>query len=144
MSTQSRLLELTVHIVSDYVSNAETPAADLPGLIQEVHRALNVAVTGETAPAGAPLAPAAVVRNSITPDHLICLEDGQKFRSLKRHLRNAYGLSPVDYRLKWGLPDDYPMVAPSYAAARSTLAKQMGLGRRSRDLASTPARRPTR
>ena len=102
--------------------------ADLPALIQSVHRALSgISSGGETVEA-APKEPAVPVRRSITPDFLICLEDGRKFKSLKRHLRTKYNLSPEEYRAKWGLAKDYPMVAPNYAKARSDLAKQMGLG----------------
>lgn len=141
MNAHRRLLEMTAGVVSAYVDNAAMPAAELPSLIREVHKALSIALSGEAAAGASPLTPAVPVKNSITPDRLICLENGQKFRSLKRHLRNAHGLSPVEYRVKWGLPDDYPMVAPSYAAERSTLAKQMGLGRGPRGSASTPTKR---
>ena len=120
---------MTAGIVAAYVENASVPAAELPALIRQVHKALGAAASGEGAHDVSPLIPAVPIRNSVTPDYLICLEDGMKFRSMKRHLRNAYDLSPVEYRAKWGLPKDYPMVAPSYAAARSDLAKRMGLGR---------------
>jgi predicted transcriptional regulator len=100
----------------------------LPGLIQSVHLALAGVSAGQEAPEVAPKEPAVPVRRSITPDYLICLEDGRKFKSLKRHLRTKYNMSPEEYRAKWNLPKDYPMVAPNYAKARSDLAKQMGLG----------------
>ena len=117
-------IELTADIVSAYVSNNSVPASDLPALISEVHSALS-RVIGGAAPVVQVEAPkpAIPVKKSITADYLICLEDGKKFKSLKRHLRTAYDLTPEAYREKWGLPRDYPMVAPGYAAARSELAK---------------------
>ena len=128
MDEKSEVIEMTAEIVSAYVGNNSVTAADLPGLIQSVHRALSgIAAGGETVEV-APKEPAVPVRRSITPDFLICLEDGRKFKSLKRHLRTKYNMSPEEYRAKWGLPKDYPMVAPNYAKARSELAKQMGLG----------------
>ena len=126
-------IELTADIVSAYVSNNSVPASDLPALISEVHSALS-RVIGGVAPvvqAEAPK-PAIPVKKSITADYLICLEDGKKFKSLKRHLRTQYNMSPEQYREKWGLPPDYPMVAPNYAEARSQLAKKMGLGQQRR------------
>src|SRR5687767_9542295 len=120
---------MTADVVSAYLSNAKIEPAELPGLIQQVHASLKRIASNETdAPAAAPLAPAVPIKKSLTPDHLICLEDGRKFKSLKRHLRTKYDMSPDQYRAKWGLAKDYPMVAPNYAAARSNLAKQMGLG----------------
>ncbi|MDI1365260.1 MAG: MucR family transcriptional regulator [bacterium] len=128
MDEQSDLLEMTAGIVSAYVFNNAVPAADLPALIRVVHGAL-ATVGGAADVEPAPLkGPAVSVKRSIAPDHLVCLEDGLKFKSLKRHLRSKYDLSPEAYRAKWGLPKDYPMVAPNYAKARSDLAKQMGLG----------------
>lgn len=128
MDDQSDLIEMTAGIVSAYVGNNVVATSDLPALIQQVHRAL--AAVGGPAEADAATAkePAVPVKRSIAPDYLVCLEDGRKFKSLKRHLRTKYNLSPEDYRAKWGLPKDYPMVAPNYAKARSDLAKQMGLG----------------
>ncbi len=121
-------IELAADIVSAYVSNNSVPAADLPHLISEVYNALlRVGSDGAVAPAEPPK-PAVSVKRSVTNDYIICLEDGKKFKSLKRHLRTQYGLSPEEYREKWGLPADYPMVAPNYAVARSQLAKKMGLG----------------
>jgi predicted transcriptional regulator len=137
LTANRQLVELTTGIVSAYVENASIPVAELPALIRQVHKALSAAASGEPAYDTGPLIPAVPIKNSITPDYLICLEDGMKFRSMKRHLRNAYDLSPVDYRAKWGLPKDYPMVAPSYAAARSDLAKRMGLGRGPRNIVAT-------
>jgi len=128
MDEKSEVIEMTADIVSAYVGNNSVTAADLPALIQSVHRALaGISAGGEPVEA-APKEPAVPVRRSITPDFLICLEDGRKFKSLKRHLRTKYNMTPDDYRTKWGLGKDYPMVAPNYAKARSDLAKQMGLG----------------
>lgn len=137
MDDKSEIIEMTTDIVSAFVSNNSINAAELPGLIQNVHRALAQVTTGEDTTPPAPQEPAVSVRKSITPDYLICLEDGRKFKSLKRHLRTKYNMSPEEYRAKWGLPKDYPMVAPNYAKARSDLAKQMGLGQGGRK----PARR---
>ena len=137
MDNKSEIIEMTTDIVSAYVGNNSITAADLPSLIQNVHRALSQVTTGEDATPQAPQEPAVSVRKSITPDYLICLEDGRKFKSLKRHLRTKYDMSPEEYRSKWNLPKDYPMVAPNYAKARSDLAKQMGLGQGGRK----PARR---
>ncbi len=125
---QSTVIELTSGIVAAYVGNNAVSAADVPALIKQVHLALTGIANGAPAEAAEPAKPAVSVRKSITPEFLICLEDGRKFKSLKRHLRTKYDLTPEQYRAKWGLPKDYPMVAPSYAEARSNLAKQMGLG----------------
>lgn len=123
------MIELAADIISAYVSNNTLPASDLPGLIIDVYGALTKTVdTVVYEVSEEPKKPAVSVRRSITPDYLICLEDGKQFKSLKRHLRTHYDLSPEEYREKWGLPSDYPMVAPNYAAARSALAKKMGLG----------------
>ena len=124
------LLELTAGIVSAFVSNNVVTAGDLPAIIQDVHGALRRASEGSAEPVREDLRPAIPVKRSVTPDHIVCLEDGLKFKSLKRHLRSRYNMSPEQYREKWGLPHDYPMVAPNYAAARSELAKKMGLGTR--------------
>ena len=124
----SNLIDLAAEIVSAYVSNNSVSSQELPNLISEVYAALQKTNGREPEPEPEPLKPAVSVKKSITPDYLICLEDGKKFKSLKRHLRTHYDLSPEEYREKWGLPADYPMVAPSYAAARSELAKKMGLG----------------
>lgn len=128
MEQKSELLEMTADIVSAYVGNNSVEAATLPQLIQNIHTALSQISSGPVEPEPTPQEPAVPVRKSITPDYLICLEDGRKFKSLKRHLRTKYDMSPEEYRAKWGLPKDYPMVAPNYAKARSDLAKQMGLG----------------
>lgn len=125
-------IELTAEIVSAYVSNNTVPAGDMPSLISQVHQALVRVGGGNHEAPVEPLKPAISVKRSINPDYLVCLEDGKKFKSLKRHLRTQYNLTPEQYREKWGLPADYPMVAPSYAAARSQLAKDMGLGQQRR------------
>ena len=125
-------IKLTAEIVSAYVSNNSVPSVDLPALIGQVHTALSRVSNGQTDISLEPPKPAVAVKKSITPDHIVCLEDGKKFKSLKRHLRTQYGMTPEQYREKWALPPDYPMVAPNYAAARSNLAKQMGLGQQRR------------
>jgi predicted transcriptional regulator len=128
---KAELVELTAEIVSAYVSNNTVSASDVPSLIGDIHSALSRAANGSVAPVEREeLRPAINVKKSVTPEYIICLEDGKKFKSLKRHLRTHYNLSPEEYREKWGLPHDYPMVAPNYAAARSALAKKMGLGTR--------------
>jgi predicted transcriptional regulator len=124
------LVELTSEIVSAYVSNNAVVPADLPAMIADVHEALSRAAQRIGGGEREELKPAIALKKSVTPDYIVCLEDGKKFKSLKRHLRTHYNLSPEEYREKWGLPHDYPMVAPNYAAARSQLAKQMGLGTR--------------
>ena len=126
------LIDLTADIVSAYVSNNSVQVTDLPALIGDVHRALTNTQMGLNEPEPEPLKPAVNPKKSIFPDYIVCLEDGKKFKSLKRHLRTHYDLSPEEYREKWGLPADYPMVAPNYAAARSALAKKMGLGQQRR------------
>jgi predicted transcriptional regulator len=126
------LIDLAADIVSAYVSNNTVPAADLPALIADVHRALSNTQQGLVEPEPEPLKPAVNPKKSVFPDYIVCLEDGKKFKSLKRHLRTHYDLSPEEYREKWGLAPDYPMVAPNYAAARSALAKKMGLGQQRR------------
>ena len=122
------LIELTADITAAYVANNSIPSSELTSLIKGVFDALSGVGSAPAEIVAAPQAPAVAVRKSITDDYLICLEDGRKFKSLKRHLRSKYNLSPEEYRAKWGLAKDYPMVAPSYAASRSALAKQMGLG----------------
>ncbi|MGC1356524.1 MAG: MucR family transcriptional regulator [Xanthobacteraceae bacterium] len=125
-------IQLTAHIVSAYVSNNTVPSGEIPSLINQVYSALMRVSGGHAAAPAEPLKPAVSVKRSITPEYLVCLEDGKKFKSLKRHLRTQYDMTPEKYREKWGLPPDYPMVAPNYAAARSQLAKQMGLGQQRR------------
>lgn len=129
---KNELVELTAEIVSAYVSNNPVVASDLPGVIHNVFDALSRASAASGQTAREELRPAVPLKRSVTPEYIICLEDGKKFKSLKRHLRTHYDLSPEEYREKWGLPHDYPMVAPNYAAARSDLAKRMGLGQRRR------------
>ena len=129
---ESGCVQLTANIVSAYVSNNTVASAEIPNLIAQVFSALMRISSGQTAPPTEPLKPAVAVKRSVTPEYLVCLEDGKKFKSLKRHLRTQYGITPEQYREKWGLPPDYPMVAPNYAAARSQLAKQMGLGQQRR------------
>ncbi|MBL4784100.1 MAG: MucR family transcriptional regulator [Cohaesibacteraceae bacterium] len=128
----SELIELTADIVSAYVSNNAVAAVDIPNLITEVHKALEKTAAPQPEEVPEAQKPAVNPKKSIQPDFLICLEDGKKFKSLKRHLRTHYNLSPEEYREKWGLASDYPMVAPNYAAARSELAKKMGLGQQRR------------
>ena len=134
-TTSTNYIELAADIVSAYVSNNPVPANELSGLIQEVHTALLRVTSGASSspPVSAEAQkPAIAVKKSLNNDYIICLEDGKKFKSLKRHLRTQYNMSPEEYRDKWGLPPDYPMVAPNYAKARSNLAKQMGLGQQRR------------
>lgn len=128
MAGKPDLIDMTADIVSAYVGHNTIAPEELSGLINRVYAALTSAAGGVAGGGTAAAEPAVPVRKSITPDYLICLEDGKKFKSLKRHLRSHYNLSPEEYREKWGLPRDYPMVAPNYAQARSRLAKKMGLG----------------
>ena len=121
-------IELTASIVSAYVSNHSVSSSELPALIGQVLTALTRVSNGQADTLGDTLKPAIPIKKSVTSDYIVCLEDGKKFKSLKRHLRTHYKLTPEQYREKWGLGSDYPMVAPTYAAARSRLAKQMGLG----------------
>ena len=130
MENKTDIVELTSDIVAAYVGNNAVPSSDLPSLINDVYRALAGAVSGASDKPAADAKPAVPVRRSVTPEYIICLEDGKKFKSLKRHLRTHYNLTPEQYREKWNLPHDYPMVAPEYAKARSALAKKMGLGQR--------------
>jgi predicted transcriptional regulator len=131
-SGESSFIQLTADIVSAYVSNNSVPSADIPALIGQIHSALKRVSGGQAAAPAEPLKPAVPIKRSISSDFIICLEDGLKFKSLKRHLRTRYNMTPDQYREKWALPPDYPMVAPNYAAARSQLAKQMGLGQQRR------------
>jgi predicted transcriptional regulator len=124
------LVQLTADIVSAYVTNNQVEAGQLSKLIEEVHVALVRAPAAAAEPEQKELVPAVAIRKSVTPDYIVSLEDGRKFKSLKRHLAGTYGMTPDEYRAKWSLPRDYPMVAPNYAKARSDLAKRMGLGRK--------------
>ncbi len=121
-------IRLTAEIVSAYLSNNSMPASEIPALIERVHAALTRVAGSDGQARAEPPKPAVAVKKSVTPEYIVCLEDGKKFKSLKRHLRTQYNMTPEQYRDKWNLPPDYPMVAPNYAAARSRLAKQMGLG----------------
>ena len=131
-SSGANFIELTASIVSAYVSNNSVPAQELSALIDQVHTALTRVSGGHVDTSAEPLKPAVSLKKSVTPDYIVCLEDGKKFKSLKRHLRTQYNMTPEQYREKWNLAPDYPMVAPNYAAARSQLAKQMGLGQQRR------------
>src|SRR4051812_22726700 len=131
--TTPNTIALAAEIVSAFVSNNPVPAAQLPALIGNIHDALTKIASGAVLPAPEePKEPAVPIRKSVQPDYIICLEDGKRFKSLKRHLRTVYDLTPDQYRAKWGLPRDYPMVAPNYAATRSELTKQLGLGQKRR------------
>jgi predicted transcriptional regulator len=128
-TTDDELLKMTAEVVSAYVSNNTLGAAQLADVIQAVYNSLR-GLEGQIAePIAEPLKPAVPVRKSVTPEYLVCLEDGKKLKMLKRHLRSTYNLTPDEYRTKWGLPPDYPMVAPKYAEQRSEFAKKIGLGR---------------
>jgi predicted transcriptional regulator len=131
-NASSTYIDLAADIVSAYVSNNSVPTGDLPGVISQVHLALARVGNGVAEASAEAPKPAIAIKKSVTPDYIICLEDGKKFKSLKRHLRTQYNLTPEQYREKWGLAPDYPMVAPNYAKARSDLAKEMGLGQQRR------------
>ena len=143
--TADTLIGLTADVVSAYVSNNPVPVGELPSLIGHVHAALKGTAGGVAPEKPEALKPSVPIKKSVTPDYIISLEDGKKFKSLKRHLSTHHGLSPDEYRAKWGLPADYPMVAPNYAAARSALAKSMGLGRKPKEAEKpAPAKRTRR
>jgi len=130
-SSANSLLSLTTEIVAAHVSNNTVPIADLPHLIDQVYKTLST--TGVEPPAAVERPqPAVPLKKSVTPDYIICLEDGKRLKMLKRHLKTAYNMTPEEYRERWQLPADYPMVAPNYARQRSTLAKEIGLGTRAR------------
>ena len=132
VNTDNELLELTAEIVSSHVSNNSIPVQDLPTLIKDVHTTL-ISLSKEAANAAEETPePAVPVKKSITSDYIICLEDGKKLKMLKRHLKSAYNMTPEEYRAKWGLPHDYPMVAPNYAKRRAELAREIGLGTKRR------------
>lgn len=128
---QNELLSLTTQMVSAYVSNNNVALPDLPSLIGEVYKTLS-GVGTETQPVAERPQPAVPIKRSVTPDYIVCLEDGKELKMLKRHLKTAFDMTPDDYRERWGLPKDYPMVAPNYAKQRSRLAKQIGLGTKAR------------
>lgn len=128
---RSELLTLTADIVAAYVSNNPVPGPDLASMIETVYSKLHH-LSGEPVEPVEELKPAVPIRKSVTDDFIICLDDGKKLKMLKRHLKTAYNMTPEDYRAKWGLPHDYPMVAPNYAAKRQALAKKIGLGRKPR------------
>lgn len=131
LTPQDILLEQTSKIVASHVSNNPTNASDLPRLISDVHTALSSA-QGQGPEAPEKLEPAVPIKKSVTPDYIVCLDDGKKLKMLKRHLKTALNLTPEAYRERWGLPADYPMVAPNYAKRRSALAKKIGLGKQDR------------
>lgn len=140
-TSNEAIVALTADVVSAYVANNPVPMTQLAELIASVHGSLTGLSSGQaTAPVEAPK-PAVPVKKSIQDDYIVCLEDGKKFKSLKRHIGTHYNLTPEEYRAKWGLPADYPMVAPAYAAARSALAKSMGLGRKKGETQPAPAKR---
>jgi Predicted transcriptional regulator len=142
--TAEGFVVIAADIVSAYVSNNSVAASDLPALIAQVHGALVNLSTVRSEPEVADLKPAVPIKKSVTPNYIVSLEDGKKFKSLKRHLRTSHNMSPEEYRAKWGLAADYPMVAPNYSASRSALAKSMGLGQLRKRVAPTPAPKPTR
>ncbi len=127
--SHEEMLRLATDIVAAYVSHNQVPAAEVPNMIRSVHGALGTLREGATEEPAVPQKPAVAVKKSVTDDYIICLEDGKKLKMLKRYLRSNYDMSPEEYRAKWGLPADYPMVAPNYAAQRSEFAKKIGLGR---------------
>lgn len=139
----STALALSADIVSSFVANNSVSANDLPGLIHTIYKTIAEIGTGAPAEAAPAKAPAVPIKKSITPEYLVCLEDGRHFKSLKRHLRTSFKMSPEEYRAKWGLPTSYPMVAPAYAEARSRMAKESGLGQGGRQ-AAKPAGRATK
>ncbi len=136
-------IEVVADLVSAYVSNNSMRASDLPDFIASIHASIQQLAAGqvETPPAPPPV-PAVPIKKSLTQDHIICLEDGKKFRSLKRHLGTVYNMTPDEYRTKWGLPKDYPMVAPGYSEIRSKLAKDIGLGQQRSETAEAPSTAP--
>jgi predicted transcriptional regulator len=143
------LLSLTTKIVASHAGSSKLATSDLPALIGSVFEALRTAGTVEVGKPAEALVPAVPIKRSVMPEFIVCLEDGRKMKTLKRHLATRYNLTPAEYRQRWGLPNDYPMVAPAYAAQRSALAKSIGLGRKRADAAPEPepelvAQKPTR
>ena len=135
-----QLVSIAADIVSAYVSNNPVPSSDLPTLIGSIHKSLSALAMGEEPASAEPLKPAVSIKKSVQDDYLICLDDGKKFKSLKRHI-GVLGMTPDEYRAKWSLPADYPMVAPAYAKLRSEFAKKLGLGRKPRGAGGTSPRR---
>ncbi len=127
---QEDILRMTTEVVAAYVGNNELPATQISEVIGAVHKSLSALQGGAGEPPAVPAKPAVTIRRSVTPDYIVCLEDGKKLKMLKRHLRTTYNLTPDEYRAKWGLASDYPMVAPNYAKQRSDFAKKIGLGRK--------------
>lgn len=128
---RGEILALTTEIVSAHLANNSVTQTDVAGFIQSVYTKLSELAQGEEAPS-VELTPAVPIKKSVTDDYIVCLEDGKKLKMLKRHLMTSYGMTPEEYRAKWGLKPDYPMVAPNYAAKRQELAKKIGLGRKPR------------
>ena len=122
------LVELSVDITVAYLGSHTVAVEDVPGIIASIYQAVNQASSGAAVAAPARQEPAVPIKKSVTPEYIVCLEDGRKYKSIKRHIMSAYGMTPADYRAKWSLPADYPMVAPGYSAMRSALAKELGLG----------------
>lgn len=135
------IVSLSVEIVSAYVSKNPVPISELPSLIAIIHRSLVGLGSGEAPESVEERKPAVNPKKSVYDDFIICLEDGKKFKSMKRHLTTRYGMTPAEYREKWSLPANYPMVAPGYAATRSALAKEIGLGRKAKEPTPPPAKR---
>jgi predicted transcriptional regulator len=143
-SDSTYLTEMTADIAAAYVSNNNVARTDLAALIAGIHSSLSSLGAPEAPSAPAALVPAVSIKKSVTPDYIICLEDGKQFKSLKRHLSSHYDMTPDEYRRKWGLPDHYPMVAATYAAKRSELARSMGFGQKKAEPAAEPARKAGR
>lgn len=139
--TREDMLRMAVDVVAAYLSNNQVASSQIPEVIQSVYTSLNEIDVGTTESRPEPQKPAVPIRKSVTPDYIYCLEDGKKLKMLKRHLQTTYGMSPEEYRAKWGLPADYPMVAPNYAKQRSEFAKKIGLGRKAGEGRRTRARR---
>jgi predicted transcriptional regulator len=127
-SSKHDILALTADIAASFVSGNKVSGADLPGLIRQIHETLTSVAAGKSEPEPQDLVPAVPIKNSVKPDYIVCLEDGKKFKTLKRHLKTTFNMTPDQYRAKWGLKHDYPVVAPAYSAKRSELAKSIGLG----------------
>jgi predicted transcriptional regulator len=144
MDEPTNLTDMVVDIVTAYIAKNSIPSNELPALIHNVHGALTGLGTKASVAVDDAKQPAVSIKKSVGQDYIICLEDGRKFKSLKRHLRTGYNMSPEEYRAKWNLPNDYPMVAPAYAAARSALAKQSGLGQLKRTPAKPAPRKRTK